>query len=192
MRNWRFKWTEEQEQILLDHILKNGNDKELIEKQILPFSLNAIRKKKCRLICKTEKKTIIKYSPKLKNLFKSFLTNNWKNNTPDELAQMWNEKYLVKTNRRKVIFYLSEMKIKVPYNEIHRIKIYKKLLENQEYEKARSFKIKMFQKRLENGLDIWTGLKLDPSIDPLEGMFVDGKSAKNYNQDELNQDELNF
>lgn len=180
MRNWRFRWTEEQEKILLDHIQNKGKDEDLVTNKILPYSLNAIRKKKCRMLCKVNKKEIIKYNPKVKKNFESFLIQNWKNNTPEELANIWNEKNKTKTNRRKVIYYLSRLKIKVSYNQIHQIKTYKKLLENQQYDKARLYKIKMFRNRLERGLDIWTGLKLDPSINTLEDVFIDGKPASKF------------
>ena len=44
------------------------------------------------------------------------------------------------------------------------------LFELQQYEKAREYKIDMFKQRLEIGLDLWTGLRLDKSIDVKEGM----------------------
>lgn len=185
MRNWRFVWTEEQEKILLDHIQNKGDDKELVNNKILPFSLNAIRKKKSRLLCGVKRKFTLKYSSEVKKLFKDFLLKNWTNNTPDDLVVMWNAKYNVKTNRRKVIQYLGLLKVKVSYVQVLKIKQYKKLLNDQKYEKAREYKIKMFEQRLKRGLDLWTGLKLDPSIDPMEGVFIDGKPAKSDAYDEL-------
>lgn len=178
MRNWRYRWTEEQEKILIEFYQNGGRDKDLIQSKLLPYSLDAIRKKKARLIPREKKIQIVKYNPKIKNIFKSFLISNWINNTPDELVSMWNEKNHIKTNRRKVISYLSMLKIKVSYNQIKKIKIYKKYIANQQFEKARAFKVNIFKQRLEMGLDLWTGLKLDKSIDPLEGVWVDGKPAK--------------
>lgn len=178
MRNWRFTWTEEQEQILINHVKNGGSDRDLVKNNIIPFSLNAIRKKKSRLFPKEKKIEYVKYNPKIKNLFKSFLLDNWKNNTPEELVVMWNKNNHTKTNRRKVISYLIMLKIKVSYNQIKKIKAYKKYIENQQYEKAREFKVNIFKQRLEKGLDLWTGLKLDDSIDPLEGVWIDGKPAE--------------
>lgn len=185
MRNWRFSWTEEQEQILLNHIQNKGDDKDLVNNQILPFSLNAIRKKKSRLLCGIKQKNSVRYKPKIKQLFKDFLLNNWKNNTPDDLVEMWNKQYNVRTNRRKVIFYLGLLNVKVSYVQVLKIKHYKKLLDDQKYEEAREYKIKMFEQRLKKGLDLWTGLKLDSSIDTLEGVFFEGKPASSYETDDL-------
>ena len=170
MSNWRLKWSKEQEELLANHIKNGGNDQELISNKVLPFSLNAIRKKKCRLNLTKKVPQVVRYKENIKDLFKIFLIKNWKNNTPEELVGMWNENHNTKTTMRKVISYLHLLKIKIPYSEIPKLKKYKKLFELQQYEKAREYKIDMFKQRLEIGLDLWTGLRLDKSIDVKEGM----------------------
>lgn len=121
----RKKWSKE-DISLLEKLVKSGmSAKQISEKGKLPYNQNSIQKQMGRL--GLSKGVKIKKLPKdnLEEL-KSFLKDNWDKQIPEVLVSEWNKKNKVKVTKRIVIYHLTKMNIKIPYNEVFKIKYHKK------------------------------------------------------------------
>jgi len=127
-------------------------------------SLNAIQKQMCRMGL-AKKLKVFKYPSHIRQKFENFLVRNWEGKTPEDLVELWdkeNTKY--PTNKRKVCFYLTRLKIKIPYWEVQKInRLKKKELQikitpsKNAIEQIRIERVKMMRSRIEKNRDLWNG-----------------------------------
>jgi hypothetical protein len=174
----RKHWPENHNEILIGLVKEKKTAKEIFNMKILPYSKNSIQKKMCYLgLCKSKSAPIEKYDEETLNKFKKFLENNWQGKIPEDLEQEWNESNNIKTNKRKVLYHLYRLGIKIPYGEVASIKNLRKKEEliKSNYigssgiaklsEHIRIARAKLMQRRIEKNRDIWTGLPLKEPID---------------------------
>jgi hypothetical protein len=144
--------------------------REIQKTGVFSFSVNAIQKQMCRLGLANKIKVFV-FTKEIRQKFANFLTNNWEGKIPEDLVEIWNkENSRFPTNKRKVVSYLSRLKLKIPYGEVQRIKNLRRKLEKihnsvdtstNTLEKIRQERVIVMRKRVEKGRDIWTGMPLD-------------------------------
>lgn len=160
---------------LLSKLSKEGKSaKEIFLLSVLPYSKNSIQKK-MRFMGFTKKQKPSKYfSKETIETFKKFLQDNWQNKTPEDLISLWNESSPIETNRTKVIYHLTKLKIKIPYGEVGRIKRLRKkedvikeskLPPKELIESLRVNRAEIMRKRILLNRDLWTGLPLTEDIE---------------------------
>lgn len=166
----RPKWSEENLQ-LLRYCRKEGKKIDEICELLPGYSKNAIQKALCRLGI-VKKNKAFKFPIEIREKFRSFLRNNWQGRTPEDLMILWNKensKFI--TNKRRVITYLTEMQIKIPYGEVQKINNLRKREQKvlnipikspvDRLERLRLERVKLMRERIEKQHDIWTGLKTE-------------------------------
>lgn len=169
-REPRPPWSEEDLE-KLKRMHENGLSARTIHQTgLLSHSVNAIQKQMCRLGL-AKKNKVFKFPPEVRDRFRKFLREHWQGKIPEDLVEDWdreNAKY--PTNKRKVISYLTEMGLKIPYGEVQRIKNLRRKIEKvnreggtsgQILEKIRLERVEMMTKRIEGNKDIWTGLPVE-------------------------------
>lgn len=176
-RKPRFKWNQRNIK-KLEILSKQGHSaRDIFKMQALPkkFSIDSIQKKMCRLgLAKNNPSKYPRFTEHIRLKFESFLKENWRGKLPQELADQWNiENHQFQVGRRKVIYYLSKLDIKVSCYEIGRIKRLRdseEKIKSSEFksskkavEEIRSKRVEMMQKRVQQNKDIWTGCDLDKS-----------------------------
>lgn len=168
-RKERPDWTEYNLKKLKELCELGNSAKDIANMGIFNCSQNAIQKKMCRLGLAKKIKSFKRFPEEIKNKCKKFLLENWEGKTPDELAHAWNvENHSFQTNTRRIIDYLTSLKIKIPYGEVYRIKVLRKkeqeiILSNKNspndiLDKIRRERIKIMCDRIEKNRDMWTGL----------------------------------
>lgn len=174
-REPRPRWSEENIKKLKELASNGKSAKDICEMQIFNLSQNAIQKKMCSLGL-SKKIKIFKFPEHIKNKFIKFLKENWEGKTPEDLEILWNkENARFQTNRKKVIFYLTKLKIKIPYYEVQKINNLRKkeqkiAKENKDSaksleEKIRLERIRLMRDRIEKNKDLWTGIKTEEEMD---------------------------
>jgi hypothetical protein len=165
----RKPWNRRQNRLLRKLVKEGKSARDIFLLNVLPFSRNSIQKKMC--YCGLAKKLPpAQYlSKETTEIFKNFLINNWKGKTPEDLKNIWNERNSVKVCRRKVVYHLCMLKIKIPYVEVARINLLRKKEKNlrdtiispkELAESLRIIRADMMEKRMLKNRDIWTGLPL--------------------------------
>ena len=155
---------------LLNKLFKEGKSaREIFLLNVFPYSKNSIQKKMCYLGL-SKKQAPAEYFPKeTLEIFKKFLIDNWEGKTPEDLVLLWNEKNSTKICKRKVVYHLIKLKIKIPYGEVARIKFLRRKEKNlrdsiispkELAESLRANKASLMIKRMQQNRDIWTGLPL--------------------------------
>lgn len=148
---------------LLIKLKKQGLSAKEITK-LLPYSKNSIQKKLGYLNLTTTQTKRTIFDKETKEKFKNFLKNNWKNKSPEDLKNLWNQNYRIKVNKQKVLYYLYQLNIKAPAKEIATINYLNRkeqeLIGNtlKNLEKFRTIRADIMKRRIEQNLDIWTGL----------------------------------
>ena len=160
-------WLKKEDKLLLKLLKEGKSAKEIFILNVLPYSKNSIQKKICYLGLSKKQAPAQYFSKKTIESFKKFLLDNWQGKTPDDLAYLWNEKNSIKVCKRKVIYYLSRLKIKIPYGEVARIKFLRKKEEGFKKlnlslkclaDSVRQTRAEIMRKRMLKNRDIWTGL----------------------------------
>jgi hypothetical protein len=136
---------------------------------ILPQSLNAIQKKMGRMHLVQHLK-IVKFNESQREEFRRFLRRNWEGRTPQDLAQLWNQIHPApQTNKRRVISYLTALRLKIHYSEVQSIN---KMRQREEIIKAtatspseladllKASRAIVMRRRARLGRDLWTGMPL--------------------------------
>lgn len=73
-------------------------------------------------LCLSKKVKMHKLSKgEIKDL-KNFLKQNWDKYIPEKLVEKWNQTHTPKIDKKKVVYHLTKLNIKVPYNEVYKIK----------------------------------------------------------------------
>lgn len=174
-RKERPDWTEYNLKKLKELCTLGNSAKDIANMGIFNCSQNAIQKKMCRLGL-AKKIKVQKFSEEVKNKFKKFLLENWQGKTPQDLREIWNtENNKHQTNLSRVAAYLTKLKIKIPYGEVHKINNLRKKekelnLMNKNSsadlaERIRLERVKIMQARITKNRDIWTGLPLPEGVD---------------------------
>lgn len=183
-RKPRFKWNQRNIK-KLERLSKQGHSaRDIFKMQALPkkFSIDSIQKKMCRLgLAKTNPKKYPKFPEYMRLKFESFLKENWRGKVPEELAEHWNlENHQFQVGRRKVIYYLFKLDIKISSYEVGRIKRLRKAEEKiksntsefksskKANEEIRLRRVELMQKRYEENKDIWTGHDLEKTENSLQ------------------------
>ena len=181
-RKSRFEWTQRNVKAL-ERLCKQGHSaRDIFKMNILPkkFSIDSIQKKMCRLgLAKTNPKKYPRFREHVRLKFESFLKERWRGKLPQELADQWNiGNHQFQVGRRKVIYYLSKLDIKVSCYEIGRIKRLREAEEKiksskfnsskKASEEIRSKRVEMMQKRYQQKKDIWTGYDLEKTENSLQ------------------------
>lgn len=169
-RETRRPWTEEDIEKLRELIGKGFSARSVHKMGLLSFSVNAIQKQMCRLGL-AKKIKVVKFSSEVKNKFKNFLADQWEGKIPEDLVEIWNrENAKHPTNKRKVVSYLTRLKLKIPYGEVQKIKNLRKKIEKIQcsagtsantLEKIRLERVNLMRQRAEKSRDIWTGLPME-------------------------------
>jgi len=165
----RRPWKKKEVKMLESLSRKGKTAREIFNMNVLPYSKNSIQKKICSMGLSSKTVSVRKLTFTEKSMFKNFLLESWRGKTPQDLLEEWNSKPYFKVNRSKVLYYLSELKIKVPYYEVAKInnqrkkeqKIKHKVHKTQkELEEAiRLSRVDFMRQRLTQGKDIWTGVE---------------------------------
>jgi hypothetical protein len=170
-RATRPKWSQDQIE-KLNRLASEGHSARSIHKSGELFqSVNAIQKMMCR-IGLAKKNKVFKFPHEVREKFKSFLVQNWRGKTPEDLNELWNkENARFPSNKRKVIAALTKLKIKISYGEVQKInnlrKKEKKIMKDGSphersssglAEKIRMERANLMRLRLEQNKNIWTGL----------------------------------
>lgn len=171
----RPEWPIEHINLLHDLHNQGKSARGVLKLKILPYSLNAIQKKLCRLGL-AKKLKVVRLPMDVQERFKSFLLSNWAGKTPNDLMVLWNKanaKFPV--NNRRVISNLVRLKIKISSVEVKRINglrkreqeiISKNVASSGDLlEKIRRERIKLMRSRVEGNKDIWTGLECPELIE---------------------------
>lgn len=166
----RKKWDDDQIIKLREMRGQGLSAREIQKIGMFSFSVNAIQKQMCRLGLANKLK-VFKFPKEIRQNFANFLTDNWEGKIPEDLVEIWNkENARFPTNKRKVVSYLSRLKLKIPYGEVQKIKNLRRKLEKihnsvdtstNTLEKIRQERVIMMRKRIEKGRDIWTGMPID-------------------------------
>jgi hypothetical protein len=166
----RKKWDNDQIDKLKEMRVQGLTAREIQKTGVFSFSINAIQKQMCRLGL-AKKIKAFKFPKEIRQRFANFLTDNWAGKIPEDLVEIWNkENAKFPTNKRKVVSYLSRLKLKIPYGEVQRIKNLRRKLDKihnsvdtstNTLEKIRQERVIMMRKRVERGRDIWTGMPID-------------------------------
>lgn len=176
--NSRQPWKKKEENLLKKLVAEGKSARDIFLLKIFPkYSRNSIQKKMCYL--GLAQKTHKDVWPK-EHLFKlkKFLQENYVGKTPEELMELWNSSNYHKVNKSKILYYLYNLKIKISYGEVAKIKnlrkkesiIKSKVFKNTKLleENIRLERAELMRKRLENGKDIWSGLPDLATLEPLE------------------------
>lgn len=170
----RKHWPQEHEQILISLTKENKTAKEIFNMKILPYSKNSIQKKMGLLGLSKTQAPIEKYDPETLKNFKEFLQNNWQGKIPEDLENLWNQSNEIKTNKKKVLYHLYKLGIKIPYGEVASIKFLRKKEEviknlglnpKDLLEQIRVSRAKLMKKRIKKNRDIWTGMPINEPIE---------------------------
>ena len=164
----RRPWKRKEVRVLKSLIKSGKTAKEVFEMNVLPYSKNSIQKKICSMGLSKKKVLIKKLSFVEKSMLKSFLLESWRGKTPDDLLEDWNSKPYFKVNRSKILYYLSDLKIKIPYYEVAKINNQRKKEQTIKHkvhrtqkelaEAIRLSRVDFMRQRLTQGKDIWTGV----------------------------------
>lgn len=166
----RVAWTTAQIATLRDLHAQGLSAREICNRGVLPQSQMAVQKQLGRLGL-TNRRSIVKFSPAIREQFREFLREHWQGRTPDELRDLWNQATPnYPTNVRRVIAYLMALKLKIPYGEVQRIKASRRREQKIKrvyvtapdvlLGKLRSNRAAVMRARIERGRDIWSGLTL--------------------------------
>lgn len=176
-RGHRPKWTDAEIEKLKEFRKRGLSARSIFKMGLLNQSTNAIQKQMCRMGLAKRMK-VFKFSPALKEKFKKFLAEKWEGKTPKNLVEMWNKENAgYPTNKRKVVYYLTRLGIKIPYGEVQRINSLRRKIEEihnsfgssaQTLERIRLARTAVMKKRAEKGRDIWTGLPVPAEETQLE------------------------
>lgn len=178
------KWTESEIEKLKTFVSKGMNSSSISKLKVFEKSTDAIRKMMRRLgianvgstievPCRSKK---IKFPHEVKQRFKSFLSQNWRGNTPQDLSEIWNkENSRFTCDAIKVTATLSVLGLRIPDCEIEAInklrekehQIIKENTSNSSClaEKIKFERIKLMQERIEKNRDIWTGMPLREGVE---------------------------
>ena len=169
----RKPWLKKEDKLLLKLLKEGKSARDIFLLNVLPYSKNSIQKKICYMGL-AEKQAPAQYFSKETNyFFKKFLQENWEGKTPEDLSNLWNEKNSIKVCKRKVIYYLTRLKIKIPYGEVAKInnlrkkeqKIKESLLSPKDLmESLRVNRAEIMRKRIAQNRDLWTGLPLSEAL----------------------------
>ena len=111
---YRKKWDDDQIVKLREMRGQGLSAREIQKTGTFYFSINAIQKQMCRLGLANKIK-VFKFPKEMWQKFANFLVANWEGKIPEDLVEMWNkENAKFPTNKRKVISYLSSLKLKIP------------------------------------------------------------------------------
>ena len=124
-RKPRKTWTKNNEKQLKQLVKQGYTAKQIHQKQLLPkkFTHTSIQKKMSRLHITKKPPPYKKFTKTTQKQFEKYLQQNWKNNIPQELADQWNQQHPNdQIGHRRVIKYLTKLKIKVSSYEMARIK----------------------------------------------------------------------
>ena len=125
----RKKWDHDQIEKLIEMRSQGLSARGIQKKGAFSFSVNAIQKQMCRLGLANKIK-VFKFPKEIRQKFTNFLVANWEGKIPEDLVEVWNkENSRFPTNKRKVVSYLSRLKLKIPYGEVQRIKNLRRKLE---------------------------------------------------------------
>lgn len=165
----RKPWSRRHLKILRDMRARGMSAEDIAKSGNIPKSLNAIQKKLCRMGLANRIK-ILKFNGEQRDELRDFLKRSWEGKTPQDLAEMWNEKHpALKIGRRRVISYLTALGLKIHYGEVQRINNARKkekaivssgLSPSQIAEAVKRHRAIFMRKRIELGRDIWTGMPL--------------------------------
>jgi hypothetical protein len=169
----RKPWLKKEDKLLKRLVKQGKSAKEISQLNVFPYSKNSIQKKiRCSVLA--EKQAPAEYfSKETLEIFKKFLVDNWQGKTPEDLVLLWNNKNPTKICKRKVVYHLGKLKIKIPYVEVARINFLRKKEEKlrnsiispkQLAESLRIIRADMMEKRMLRNRDIWTGLPLSDEI----------------------------
>lgn len=176
-RPHRYKWSSNNIDLLIEAHKRGLSARDIHSQKILPsnLSITAIQKKLCRLgLVKRNRSGYVyqRFDPVTREAFERFLIQHWKGKLPIELAEMWNNNQRSKVTDKKVSNYLTKLGIKISCYEVYHIK------RQREYEsqiigrigfeapsiltdQIKEYRVKVMSRRYTQGLDIWTGLKLE-------------------------------
>lgn len=169
---YRKPWKKKDEQLLKKLIKQKYTITDIFKMNIFSCSRMAIQKKACRLGLVENKKININNVLSKTNLikFKKFLIQNYVGKTPNQLCEIWNQNNQEKVSRKKTVYHLSKLEIKVPYSEVIRMNIQKEKEEKIKKthckstklinQKIRESRVEIMKKRFAQGKDIWSGLPL--------------------------------
>jgi len=164
-------WTKDEEGTLRSLVKLGRTAKEIFDLGFFPkYSKNSIQKKMCYLgLVKKRKEPSERLTEDEKLILRKFLVENYKGRTPDDLVSIWNEKPYFKVNRSKVLYYLNDLKIKIPYYEVAKINNLRKkesLIKSNSHrnqkdleESIRLARVDFMRQRFSSGRDIWTGIE---------------------------------
>jgi hypothetical protein len=175
-------WSQEDTDILLKLVQEGKSARDIHNMQILPqHSRNSIQKKMCYMgLSKREVKVILSKSELIK--LKRFLQDNWQGKTPEDLVELWNYRLDIKQkiNKNKVLYHLTNLKIKIPYYEVAKLNNLKKKenkIKKTTFKSAglldeniRLQRAEMMRNRLLSGKDMWTGMKSEECSEFLQEM----------------------
>lgn len=176
MRNkerFRRPWTETEIQQLCLLYTQGHSAATITARGLLPFSRMAIQKQLCRLGL-AAKVAVRKLTADQRALLKRFLQAQYEGKTPEDLARLWTAQYpRVPVDKKQVVHYLSNLRIKIPYGEVQSINKQRRRekkarakaeAENLSPEKLvetiRRDRVRVMARRFEKGRDVFTGLRL--------------------------------
>lgn len=182
-KKYRSPWKKKEENLLKKLVSQKETARTIFNMGVLPYSRNSIQKKMCYMGLAKKDPNRVVFSEEDMKKFKNFLNDNWEGKTPEELSEIWNSNNNIKISKKRVIYHLSKMKIKIPYAEVIKIKNQKKkedLIKKEHHknskfleEKIRTNRVKIMQSRISKGRDIWTGLPSEFSLED----FIKEESA---------------
>lgn len=187
IKNYDYKkrftpWKKKEENLLKKLVQQKETARTIFNMGVLPYSRNSIQKKMCHmgLAKKSPMRNI--FSKEDKEKFKNFLLDNWVNKTPEELMKYWNKNNQNKVSKSKVVYHLTNLKIKIPYGEVAKIKNQKKkeeFIKVSFHKNSKTFeenirltRAEIMRSRMLKGRDIWTGLPCEPSLEEKEEELV--------------------
>lgn len=169
----RKPWRDEDIQKLKELHQKGYSAKKIHEMKIFNTGVYGIQHKLKRLGL-VKGNEIKRFSKTTRANLKNFLLNNYQGKTPQELTDLWNQGNSEKVPYKNILAYLHMLNIKIPYYEVQKInnlrKKEKKLIEGSKSitetikTAIRKERIKIMRSRIENNLDIWSGLKVDEDL----------------------------
>ena len=124
----RHQWSPEDEQTLCRLIVQGWTAKQIAEADgVLPgYSRNAIVKKGSRLNLADNRrsqraKQAIRFSEDRLRQFHVFLQSHAARCTPEQISLLWNQVHEPKVTRRRVVYHLENLKIKLPWKEVMKL-----------------------------------------------------------------------
>jgi hypothetical protein len=168
------RWTVEHKEMLKSLLSEGKSTKEI--SAILPYTVRSIQKEIVRQ--RIPHTSQCRFTRTEKDIFEKFLKDNWKQKTPQDLVDLWNQSNKRKVNHRKVVVYLKRLNIKISKSEVMKITLLRKKEQNiiaksdtdrtKEIDKVKEARIRIMSERFSQGKDIWTGLKLPECNEDLE------------------------